>query len=143
MARMGSKTRKAEALAGVPMFATLSKKDRALLAQHVDEVTVPAGRDLAVQGKLGQEMMLIVSGGADVKRNGRRIAQLGPGDVVGELSLIDGKPRSATVTTTDETLMLAMHARDFTAVVNGSPEFQWRILRALAQRVRDVDELFD
>lgn len=137
--RFSKKSEKAEELAKVPLFRDLSKKDLELLASHVDESDVDAGARLSEQGQRGQQLCLIVEGSAKVMRNGRKLATLGPGDVVGELSLIDHGPGSATVETTEPTKLLVMHARDFSEVLDSSPAFARKVLATLARRLRDAD----
>lgn len=137
--RFTRKSDKAEELAKVPMFSGLAKRDLAVLASHVDEVDVSEGTVLAEQDKRGQQLSLIVSGEARVARNGRKLATLGPGDVIGEMSLIDHAPGSATVTTTTDAKLLVMHSRDFSQVLDESPAFARKLLKALSARLREAD----
>jgi CRP/FNR family cyclic AMP-dependent transcriptional regulator len=139
MVRFSRKADKAEALGGVPMFAGLSKKDLSVLASHVDEVSVAAGAVLAEQGRRGHQLSLIVEGEARVARNGRKLATLGPGDVVGEMSLIDNFEATATVTATTDATLLVMHGRDFDQVLDASPGFARKIMKALSARLREAD----
>ena len=97
MAIYGRRSQKADALADIPLFSSLSNKERMELARHVDELPIKNGTVLTKQGDAGDAFYLIVEGRADVIRNGTKVAKLGPGDVVGEMALLDGESRSATV----------------------------------------------
>lgn len=140
MARFGRKSQKAEALGQIPLFNNLSKKDLETLASHVDEIEVKPGTKLTRQGAKGQQLSLIVEGAAKVERDGKQLATLGPGDVVGEMSLIDHAAGTATVTTTESSVLLVMHSTDFSQVLDESPAFARKIMAALVQRLRAADE---
>jgi len=106
----------------------------------VDEVVVPAGRVLVEQGRLGHDCYVIVSGSADVTRDANTIATLGPGDTIGELAVLDGGPRTATVIATTELDLLVLGQREFAALLSEVPSLSHKILVNLARRVRSLDE---
>ena len=81
------------------------------MARATDEVSVPAGKDIVTQGSLGHEFYLIVDGKAEVSRDGTTVAELGPGQYFGELALLDGAVRNATVTATEPTDLLVLGQR--------------------------------
>src|SRR5688500_13096357 len=85
-------------LGEVPLFSACSRKDLQKIAKASDEVEVKAGRVLVDQGKTGHEFFLILDGNATVRANNRKVANLGPGDYFGELSLLSREPRDASVT---------------------------------------------
>ena len=140
MARFGRKSQKAEALREIPLFRNLSKDDLEALASHVDEVSVGEGEVLARQGRKGQQLSLIVEGAAKVERNGKELATLGDGDVVGEMSLIDRGKGTANVVTTEPSVLLVMHSTDFSELLYESPAFARKIMTALVERLRAADE---
>src|SRR5690606_11052073 len=108
-------------LAAVPMFSACSKKELQEVARASDEVDLPAGRTLCEQGRIGREAFVIVKGTAEVRRNNRKVATLGPGDCVGELALLDHGPRTATVTASTDVTALVLGVREFAALVDRVP----------------------
>lgn len=126
-------------LSAVPLFSSLSNRDLQKIAKASTELEVPEGRQLIEQGATGHEGFVIVKGEATVKRNGRKVATLGPGDVFGELSLFDGGPRSATVTADTPLQVLVIGQREFSAVLDTVPGLARKILAELTARVRELD----
>src|SRR6202049_3209594 len=84
-------------LSKIWMFSACSASQLRTVRRAIEEVIVPAGRVLCEEGTIGREFFFVVDGTASVRRNGRRITTLGRGKWVGELSLLDRQPRSATV----------------------------------------------
>lgn len=126
-------------LAAVPLFSACSKKELQAVARASDQIDLPAGRTLCEQDSIGREAFVIVDGTAEVKRNGRKVATLGPGDCVGELALLDHGPRTATVTAATDLSVLVIGAREFSAIVDEVPPIAHKLMRALAARVRELD----
>lgn len=139
MAIFTKRSQKAEALEQIPLFNSLSSKELMELARHLDEVSVSSDTMLTVQGGAGDAFYLIVEGKADVIRNDTKIAVLGPGDSVGEMALLDGEPRSASVVMTTEGVVLTMPRREFTAVVKDIPTIAMKLLVALSLRLREAN----
>jgi CRP-like cAMP-binding protein len=81
-------------------------------------------------------MMVIVSGSVAIERDGQRVNTLGAGDFFGEIALVDGGPRTATVTTEEPCRLLVITHRDFHAMMEEFPEVQAQVLSALAHRIR-------
>jgi CRP-like cAMP-binding protein len=129
------KNAKIELLKQVPLFSLCSKKELEEVAYLADEVDLPEGRNLATEGATGKEFVVIVEGGADVRRKGRKINTLGDGDFLGEIALIAGVPRTATVTTTEPSRVLVVTAQAFKQLLRDSPSIQLKVLEALAQRL--------
>ena len=136
---MASRTKHLEHLAEIPLFSALSKRDLARIAKASNEITVEAGHVLVDQGDAGREAFVIVEGTASVKRNGRKVATLQPGDSIGELALLDHGPRTATVTAETELTALVLTAREFSGVLEEVPGLAQKMLGQLAARVRDLD----
>jgi CRP-like cAMP-binding protein len=123
----------------VPLFAGLTKRQLKAIAGVVEVIDVPANTTLASEGETGREMFVVVAGGARVVRGGRKVAELGPGEVFGELALIDRMPRTATVTTTAETMLLVVPGRAFKPLVLGDARLAVSLLTTLTGRLREAD----
>jgi CRP/FNR family transcriptional regulator, cyclic AMP receptor protein len=126
---------KIELLKRVPLFADCSRRELREISRAADDVVVPAEYALTREGALGQELVVIVDGAADVHRRGRRINTVGSGDFVGEIALVTDTPRTATVRTTQETHALILTRRDFRALMKRVPSVQAKVLQALASRL--------
>ena len=131
------KNAKLELLRHVPLFERLSKRELEAVAALADEVQLPEGRKLTQEGATGTEFVVIVEGAADVRRRGRKINSLGSGDFLGEIALVTGAPRTATVTTTAPTSVLVITARGFRSLLRTNPSVQLKVLETLAARLPD------
>lgn len=132
-----NKAKRVDALrSSVGIFEHLPKKDVQALDQHVTATTLEAGTELAREGRAPSQMFLIVDGKATVRRNGRKVATLGAGDTVGELSLLDGGTQSATVVAETECDVLVVAVNEFRTMLEDSPAFALQVLRSLAARLR-------
>jgi CRP/FNR family transcriptional regulator, cyclic AMP receptor protein len=129
------KNAKIELIKSVPLFSGCTKKELEAISAQADELTVPAGKALTKEGARGREFMVIVDGSAEVRKKGRRLNLLGSGDFLGEIALITGAPRTATVTTTLPSRLLVITARDFKALLRRMPSLQLKVLDALAARL--------
>src|SRR3954452_5160349 len=92
----------------MPLFAQCSNKELAAIAAVADEINVPAGRELVREGSDARDFCVIMTGAADVTADGKTINTLGDGDFFGEIALIRGGRRTATVTTTAPTRLLEL-----------------------------------
>jgi CRP/FNR family cyclic AMP-dependent transcriptional regulator len=131
------KNAKVELIKRVPLFGGLSKRELDGVAGIADELAIAEGKELTHEGAAGHEFLVLVEGAADVRRKGRKVNTLGSGDFLGEIALVTGRPRTATVTTTAASQMLVMTARDFKALLRRTPSIQLKILEAIASRVPD------
>ena len=136
---MASRKKHLEHLAETPLFSALGTRDLQRIAKASNEVSRPAGSVLVDQGDAGREAFVIIDGTATVKRNGRKVGTLGAGDSVGELSLLDHGPRTATVTADTDITVLVLSAREFAGVLEEVPGLAQKLLGQLAGRVRDLD----
>jgi len=128
---------KVELLKRVPLFARCSKRELEELAVLADEVTLPEGRKLTQEGASGKEFVVIVEGFADVRRKGRKVNALRSGDFLGEIALVTGTPRTATVTTTSPARVLVITAPAFRGLLRRMPSLQLKVLETLAERLPD------
>ena len=126
-------------LVQVPLFAGCSQKELRKVADATDEVSVQVGRVLMEQGRSGREAFIILEGTATVTHGGDEIATLGPGDYMGELSLLDQGPRTATVTADTTMRLLVLTWATFTEVIDDVPALGHKLLAMLANRMRELD----
>ena len=138
--RLFSQDKKVESLKRAPLFADLSRKELVQLARLSDDVEVPAGRVLCKEGDRGREFFVLVEGEIDVARKGRRVATLGAGDFVGEISLLEPTPRTATVTAKTPLRFFVLTPKDFKQMLEENPSVERKILRALARRVLELSK---
>ena len=133
---MSDRDPKVELLSKVPIFAGCSADQLRDITRLLTPVDVKAGTTLARQGDYGKEFFVIIEGTAAVLRDGVELAKLGAGDVVGEISIIDGGQRTATVVAdTDMLVEVATHP-EFAGLLNRAPEIAVNMLPALAALVR-------
>ena len=122
-------------LSKVPLFANCSKREVTKLLSLGRTETVDAGHTLFVEGAPSANMYVLLTGTAAVKKNGRRIARVGPGDVVGELSVILGGPRTATVQAETPIEWLVLDQRSLRAAIDEVPGLGWHLLQSVAARL--------
>jgi CRP-like cAMP-binding protein len=123
-------------LHAVPLLADADPDSIEGLAEHATEVDLPAGRPVLTQGQVGNGLFVVVDGAVRVERSGEVLARLGPGEVVGELSVIDQEPRNASVVTAEPTRLLALASWDFIAALENDPGLALGVVRVLARRLR-------
>ena len=130
-----SRNPKVEQLRKVPLFDHCSKRELAGLAALVDELELPEGQTLAREGERGKEFLVLADGIADVASDGEVVNRLGPGDFFGEISLVTGEPRTATVTTRSPSRLLIFSAPAFRSLLHDAPGIRSRVLAAAARRL--------
>ncbi|HUC34039.1 MAG TPA: cyclic nucleotide-binding domain-containing protein [Ilumatobacteraceae bacterium] len=128
-----------EHLRGVALFSGLTKKELERVAMAGSEVELHAGNVVMQEGQPGRTALVILKGTLVARRNGRKVRDLGPGEIVGELALIDDQPRSATVETVTDALVLEITGGQFRLVLDEVPSIRIKLLAALASRVRELD----
>jgi CRP-like cAMP-binding protein len=126
-------------------FASLlDDPERAALRRHARQVRFPAGVRLLQQGEPGDKVLVIESGRAKVTyvtTGGRELVLrfCGPGELVGELAVLDGGPRLSSIVALEEVEALVIPAGDFRALLLSHPGIAWRLLVMLSKRFRDAD----
>jgi len=131
--------RKLEMLRRVPLFAGLNEHGLEDVGRLADEIDLPAGTSLMQQGTTGHDFFLILDGSVSIERDGQVVNHLGAGEFFGEIALLDGRPRSATVKTEMPSRLLVLGHREFNSLVDEFPEVRIAVLLALAQRVRRLE----
>jgi CRP-like cAMP-binding protein len=126
---------KVKIISRVPLFGGLSKKELTQVASIADEIDFRAGKTLIREGEPGREFFILLEGGAEVTRKGKRLATRKGGDFFGEVALMCDVPRVATVVTTAPTRALVITDRDFRALVKRTPEIALKVLAAVGERL--------
>jgi CRP-like cAMP-binding protein len=132
--RLGSNA-KIELLRNVPLFAGCTKKELRELAARTDEIDLRDGYVLMREGRPGREFVVLVEGTASVTRNGKKVADLGAGDWVGEIALLTNVPRTATVTATSPIRVLVVTDRSFKRLVETMPSIALKVLASVGDRL--------
>ena len=130
-----STKQKVELLKRIPIFAECSKAELAEVAISADERDAPVGDRLTEEGARGREFFVLVEGAVAVRRDGKKLGDLGPGDWFGEMAILRYKPRAATVTATSPVRVLVINDRDFRQIVERTPRIALKVLRSVAQRL--------
>lgn len=134
-----SRRTKIDLLKGIPLFAGCSRAELQAVAQVADEVRLPAGRVLMRQGTPGRELIVLLEGEATVERDGTTIAVRRGGDFLGELALVTGRPRTATVTATTDLQALVLDRLNFDRLLRDVPTIAAKVLKAIAERLPPED----
>jgi CRP-like cAMP-binding protein len=128
-----------ELLGGVDLFQGLSKKELRAIAAMAKEMQFDEGQRVVTEGEEGGRFHLILDGKAKVTVGGRTKNALGPGDYFGEISLIDGGPRSATVTAETPLRTLALAEWNFRPLLKEMPTIAPKLLVEMCRRLRASD----
>lgn len=133
---------KAAALAGVPLFSGISAELMERLAAVTGEQEFATGQFIVRQGQVGTGLYVILSGSVKVLRGSDELVRLGKGEFFGELSVIDQKPRNASIEAAEPTEVLALASWDLLALLETDPQLSLNMIKGLVARVRlAVDEL--
>lgn len=130
--------RSVAALATVPLFDGFSKRHLRRLAREVDSVEFGPGRAIVEEGQAGEAMFVMLTGSARVLRAGRKVGALIPGDFFGELSALDGGPRTASVVPDTHVEVLRIFRHTLRRMVEEEPALAMGLLEGLARRLRQV-----
>jgi CRP/FNR family transcriptional regulator, cyclic AMP receptor protein len=131
-------TNVANLLHRVPIFSDCGPKDLTAVARGLKEVNHKAGTVVAREGDPGVGLFIIVEGEAKVTIGGKLKAKLGPGDFFGEIALLDGGPRTATVTAETNVKLLGLTEWVFRGLLQEHPAIAVKTLQAMAGRLRSA-----
>lgn len=123
-----------EALKHVPLFEELDAAELQSVADAMNEANVPVGAIVTAEGGPGDGFFVIESGEADVTVDGEQRATLRAGDHFGEIALLLGSSRTATVTARTPLRCYALTPSDFRTLVEGTPSIAWKVMQSMAAR---------
>ena len=135
-----------ETLKQVPLFADLNKKELQTLVKSCQERTYKPGATIIKQGDTGVGLYIITQGHAkvtqeqDPDRAEVTLNNVGPGDVLGEMALLDDLPRSANVIAEDDVTAVLLPVWEFRAALRSNPEIGLKLLSVLSHRLRNVQQ---
>jgi CRP-like cAMP-binding protein len=121
-------------LASIDLFSSLSKRERTEIASRADEIDVPEGTHLVREGEFAYEFFVIEDGSAEVLRDGQHVADLGPGDFLGEIGIVTRAPRNASVVAREPTRVMVLSEQDFRGVARSFPTVAEQIREAVRER---------
>jgi CRP-like cAMP-binding protein len=121
-------------LASIDLFSSLSKRERTEIAGRADEIDVPEGTHLVREGEFAYEFFVIEDGSAEVLRDGQHVADLGPGDFLGEIGIVTRAPRNASVIAREPTRVMVLSEQDFRGVARSFPTVAEQIREAVRER---------
>ena len=128
---------RADALSQTRLFRACSPKELGQIAALTTRVDFPAGATVCEEGSPGSEFFLIMSGGATVSMSGKPLAELGPGAFFGEMALLDGGPRIATVVAREDLSLLVLNRREFRSVLHIGPSVIEELMAVIGERLRE------
>ena len=121
-------------LRSIPLFQSLTSEERRAIAPHADEMDVSEGTQLVRQGDFAYEFFVIEDGTAEVMRDGERVAELGPGDFLGEMGIVGNVVRNASVVTTSPARVVVMTEQALRSMAKTNPGVADRITAAVEER---------
>ena len=127
-------------LATVPLFQNLSKKQLRLVSQLATELEEPAGTVLIEEGKPGHEFIIVIEGEIEIRHGGRVMREYGPGSYVGEIALLEHRPRTATVVAKTPVKLEVIAQREFAGLLAEVPELSQKVTEAAAERLANTAE---
>ena len=126
-----------ESLSSVPLFANLSARQLRKLAQSATEDRYEAGDVIVREGGHTETLFVVLEGTANVVKEGRTVARRVPSELFGEISMIDGRPRTASVVADTPVRCLVLYHDGLRKLVSEDPQMAWTLLQTLAGRLRD------
>ena len=118
----------------IPVFSDLDDEELRHIAALAAEVSVPAGKELVREGDYSYDVLAIEEGSASVERNGEHVADVGPGDVVGEMGVLERSQRNATVVATSPMLLVTLTSWDIRRLRKSAPNAVDQLRGVVAQR---------
>ena len=135
---MGTKRDLADLLAEVGLFSKCTARQRRTIARHAQIAELPAGIDLIKEGEPGDALFVILDGEAVVQQGGNEVSRVGEGAYFGEMAILDGEPRSATVVAATDVKVAVIGIRMFRTMLREFSDLAEQLLIALAGELREA-----
>lgn len=139
LTHMASKKSTVDHLRNIALFSECSTKELGLVVDNSTERVLKAGTVIMEQGRVGLEAYVILEGSATIKRNSKKIGSASVGSVIGELSLLDKGPRTATVIADSDVRLLVVSDRALKGAIQNIPAISAKLMKGLATRIRELD----
>ena len=139
---MPGQQRQIDSLRSIRLFRSLSKKDLTAIARAGEEITLPAGEEFVTEGADGDAAFILLEGSVTLRRNQRTLTTLGPGEIIGELALLDTAPRTASAICDTECTLFKLDRVRFLGLIEEVPALAHKVLQTLASRIRDLDNKY-
>jgi CRP-like cAMP-binding protein len=127
---------KLELLRAVPLFSDLDERDLQAVGVLAREVTIPAGATLMAEGEPGDAFFVIVEGTVRIEKGGRPVRSMTAGGFLGEISLLDGRPRTATAVAVTDCRILRLEQHEFDRLLETFPSVHDKVRTAITRRLR-------
>ncbi|BAN03949.1 cyclic nucleotide-binding domain-containing protein [Ilumatobacter coccineus] len=128
-----------DTLAELDLFADLSKKEIKSVRQRMTPMSVTAGTELITEGEIGREAFIITDGEATIWRRGRLVTTVGPGTVLGEMAVLTGITRTATVRAETDLELQMLSRREFFGLLDESPTMTRKLLVSTINRLQELE----
>ncbi len=129
-----------EMLAGVPLFSGLSKKHLKKISGLTTRIDVAPGKVLTREGEIGHEFLLVLDGEVEIKVGDEVVATRGAGDYLGEIALLEHRPRTATIIAKTPAIIEVIGQREFATLLEDEPEIGKVIRTTAAERLAELDD---
>lgn len=127
-------------LKSIDLFRALPSEELSQIAEIAEEQPLVAGDLVFSEGEPGDALYLVVEGAVKVHKGDKQLVQLGVRDVVGEMAVLDGDPRSASVTVVKDAVLLKIGRDDFRDILNERPEIAMGVIKVLSRRLRETNK---
>jgi cAMP-binding proteins - catabolite gene activator and regulatory subunit of cAMP-dependent protein kinases len=127
-------------LKSVDLFKSIPAENLSRVAQITEEVRCDDGESIISEGEFGDSLFIVVNGNVKIHKGEKEITQMGEGSCIGDMALLDGEPRSADVTATEETTLFKIEQEGFYEVMGGHSDIMEAIIKNLSGRVRNMNE---
>lgn len=129
------KDSKAELIRSIPLFASCTPQEVHQIATIADEIDLREGRLLTTEHAIGHEFVVVIEGSAEVRHGDQVVNTIGPGEFVGEIALVTGEPRTATVVATSPVHVLVIEGHAFQHLLETAPDIKAKVDGVIRARV--------